>query len=230
MFVMKKKMSISIVLAMLFVSCGSNHTSEFNSISRNDIQGYEKFIERYPTSAHVADARERIEVAREEQRLAEETARRNEEQRRLESQYGTNSLYNGSQPYSQWYGKNAYYDDYTPHSEICVEAPYNSDVIAIVRRDNHNGKVVGHAYIKAGNSVTLYLQNGSYYQTFFYYGKGWYPEKQMKNGIKGGFIKDEAYSKDGTPSYLNNNVLTYELTITEHGNFSTSTSNENEIF
>lgn len=226
---MKKNIFLLLTLIVL-VGCDSNHTSEYNQISRNDIKGYEMFISKYPSSIHVADARERIEVAREEQRMAAEVAWLAEEQRRIEYQYGTNSLSNGSQPYSRWYGTNSYYDEYTPHSEIIVNAPYNSDVIAIVRYNNHNGKVAGHKYIKAGNSATIYLCNGAYYQTFFYYGKGWYPDKEMKNGVKGGFVKNEVYSKDGSSSYLEDNVLTYELTISQHGNFSTSSSNENEIF
>lgn len=230
MYVMNKSFFSFFIAVIILVSCDSNHTSEYNRISRNDIAGYEAFIAKYPSSSHVADARERINVAREEQRIAAEVARKEAEQRRLINQYGDNSLSNGSQPYAQWYGSNSYYDDYTPHSEIQVQAPYNSDVIAIVRYNNHNGRVAGHKYIKAGRSATIYLRNGAYYQTFFYYGKGWYPGKEMKNGIKGGFVKDEAYSKDGSPSYLDNNVLTYELTITQNGNFSTSSSNENEIF
>ena len=44
--------------------------------------------------------------------------------------------------------------DYTPpHSEIVVKAPYNSDVIAIVRFNNMNGSVAEHRYIIAGNSI-----------------------------------------------------------------------------
>lgn len=242
------KKPVIALLAILLISCNPNHTSEYNSISRNDIEGYEEFISKYPDSKHVADARERIETAKEEQRRiaaekariqaeleaeqrrAVEQARLEERQRQLERQYGYNSLSNESQPYAQWYGKNLYYDDYTPHSEIRVTAPASSDVIAIVRHNNHNGKVAGHKYIKAGHSATIYLKNKSYYQTFFYYGNGWYPDKKMKNGIKGGFIKNELFSKDGTPSYLDNNILTYELVLTQHGNFSTSSSNENEIF
>ena len=138
---MRKNIFWIIAMMVVLVGCDTNHTSEYNRISRKDIKGYEMFISKYPTSIHVADARERIEVAREEQRLAAEAARKAEELRRLESQYGANSLSNGSQPYSQWYGTNVYYDDYTPHSEIRVKAPHNSDVIAIVRYNNHNGKV-----------------------------------------------------------------------------------------
>jgi hypothetical protein len=52
----------------------------------------------------------------------------------------------------------------------------------------------------------------------------------MKNGLKGGFLKGEAYSKDGNASYLDNNILTYELTLQENGNFQTSSSNAAEIF
>lgn len=225
-----KKVLYSAFIVMLLICCDTNHTSEYNRISRYDIAGYETFIEKYPTSIHVSNARERIEVAKERQRQEEERARQEEQQRQLEYAYGSNSLANGSQPYAQWYGRNSYYDDYTPHSEIRVKAPYNSDVIAIVRYNNKNGNVAGHRYIKAGNSATIYLRNGYHYQTFFYYGKGWYPDKDMKNGIKGGFIKEESFSKDGTASLLEDNILTYELTLQEHGNFQTSSSNEGEMF
>ena len=190
----------------------------------------EEFIKKYPTSSFVQDARERIETAKEEKRLREEQERIEAENRRLESLYGNNSLANGAQPYSRWYGKNQYYDDYTPHSEIVVKAPYNSDVIAIVRYNNMNGGVAGHRYIKAGNSSRIYLKNGYNYQTFFYYGRGWYPDKQMNGNVRGGFLKGEAFSKDGSPCYLENQILTYELTLQENGNFQTSTSSEGEMF
>ena len=225
-----KKILYSTFFIILLVCCDTNHTSEYNRISRYDIIGYEAFIEKYPTSIHVSDARERIEVEKERQRQEEERRIREEKQRQLEFAYGNNSLSNGSQPYAKWYGKNSYYDDYTPHSEIIVKAPYNSDVIAIVRYNNQNGRVAGHCYIQADNSATIYLKNGYDYQTFFYYGKGWYPEKEMKNGLKGGFIKGETFSKDGSSSHLNNEILTYELTLQMNGNFQTSSSNENEIF
>lgn len=122
---------LSILLAVFF-SCDTDHKSEFYRIQRDDIRGYEQFIQKYPSSSLVKDARERIETAKEEKRLKEERERKEAEARRLESQYGNNSLSNGSQPYSRWYGSNQYYDDYTAHSEIRVKAPYNSDVIAIV--------------------------------------------------------------------------------------------------
>ena len=228
---MKRLSFISIVaLSLLFISCDPNHTSEFRSIDRNDIAGYEQFISKYPNSALVVDARERIEVAKENQRRLEEQRRAEERQRQLEARYGNNTLSNGSQRYSAWYGTNKYMDDYTPHSEIIVTAPSNSDVIAIVRYNNHNGNVAGHRYIQAGRTATIYLKNGYNYQTFFYYGKGWYPDKEMKNGIKGGFISGESYSKDGSASYLENNVLSYTLTLQTNGNFQTSSSNAAEIF
>ena len=203
--------------------------TELNRIQRDDIPGYEEFIRKYPNSSFVQDARERIETAKENKRLREQQERIEAENRRLEAYYGNNSLSNGAQPYSRWYGNNQYYDDYTPHSEIIVKAPYNSDVIAIVRHNNMNGSVAGHRYIKAGNSSTIYLKNGTY-QTFFYYGTGWYPDKPMNGKVRGGFLKGEAYSKDGSPSYLENNILTYELTLQANGNFQTSTSSEGEMF
>ena len=52
----------------------------------------------------------------------------------------------------------------------------------------------------------------------------------MRNGLRGGFVKDEAFSKDGSSSYLEDNILTYELVMQSGGNFSTSKSDEGEIF
>ena len=218
------------LLSIIIAGCDSNHKAEFYRISRDDIQGYEVFIRKYPSSDYVTDARERIETAKEEKRIREEEERRAAELQRLENQYGSNSLSNGEQPYSRWYENNLYFDEYTPHSEIQVKAPYNSDVIAIVRYNNMNGSVAGHKYIKAGNSVTIYLRNGYTYQTFFYYGRGWYPNKQMNGKVQGGFLKGEAFSKDGSPSYLENQILSYELTLQENGNFQTSSSSEGEMF
>jgi len=226
---MKRLLACFLMLSLVF-SCDTNHKSEFYRIQRDDISGYESFIRKYPSSSFVPDARERIKTAKEEQRLREEQERRDAEARSLEVQYGSNSLSNGSQPYSRWYGANQYYDDYTAHSEIRVKAPNNSDVIAIVRYNNMNGSVAGHKYIKAGDTVTIYLRNGNYYQTFFYYGKGWYPDKPMSGKVRGGFIKNEAFSKDGSPSYLENQILSYELTLQQNGNFQTSSSSEGEMF
>lgn len=220
------KICILMIAIFAFVACDTNQRAEFNGIDRNDIAGYETFIEKYPTSDLVDDAQQRIVVAKENLKLKE----LHDIQVQLERQYGNCSLPNGSQPYSIWYGKNHYIDDYTSHSEIQIKAPYNSDVIAIVRYNNHNGKVAGHKYIQAGCASTIYLQNGCSYQTFFYYGVGWNPEKEMKNGLRGGFVKNESYSKDGTSQFLDNNILKYELVLQEHGNFQTMRSNENEIF
>ena len=165
---------------MALASCDPNHQNEFYRIDRSDIEGYEQFISKYPSSTLVKDARERIETEKENRRIQAEIERAAEQQRQLESRYGNNSLSNGSAPYARWYGNNLYFDDYTPHSEIQVTAPSNSDVIVIVRYNNQNGNVAGHKYITAGNRVTIYLKNGYNYQTFFYYGKGWYPQKEMK--------------------------------------------------
>lgn len=85
-------------------------------------------------------------------------------------------------------------------------------------------------YIKAHGTGTIHVKNGIRYQTFFYYGNGWYPGKEMSGGVKGGFVKDEAFSKDGSPSYMEDNVLSYTLTLSTNGNFNTSSSSEGEMF
>ena len=101
----------SIILSAIFLlmSCDSNHQREFNNIGRDDIRGYEEFIRNYPSSALVSDARDRIEVAKDNMRIQKEM----EHQRQLENTYGNISLKNGAQPYSQWYGNNLYFDDHT---------------------------------------------------------------------------------------------------------------------
>ncbi len=212
---------------LTLISCDKNHTAEYERIDRSDIEEYEAFVREYPSSIHVSDAQERIQVAKEEIRMREE-----EEQReQLYRTYGSNSLYNGSQPYESFYGKNHHYSSDEPHAEVRVKAAYNSDVIVIIRYNNQNGRVAGHTYVRAGQTATIQLPGGHRYQTFFYYGRGWYPDKPMKNGVNGGFLEDEAYSKDGSPALLQDNeILSFELTPVPDGNFSTSQSNESEIF
>lgn len=132
------------------------------------------------------------------------------------------------QPYKQWYGINKSFDDYTPHSEVQVIAPSNSDVVVIVRHNNKDGKVAGHMYLSKGSTGTVQLANGTY-QVFFYYGTCWSPSLDMGNGIKGGFTKGVSYSKDN-PERLYNGILTYELILQRNGNFNTKPSNKNEVF
>ena len=109
-----------------------------------------------------------------------------------------------------------------------MKGSYNSDVLVLVKK---NGKVCRHAYIDNGGTISLEMPNGRY-QAFFYYGKGWNPNKEMKkvNGIvilKGGFISNEVWSKDDS-QYLSNTVLSYELTLQTNGNLQIKTSNMNE--
>ena len=132
-----------------------------------------------------------------------------------------------SQPYSHWYGNNHQYDNYTPHSTITITAPGSSDVVVIVKRGNQYGKVAGHRYITRGGTASIDLPNGTY-QVFFYYGSSWSSQKSM-GSVRGGFTRDEVFSKDN-PVILYNNVLTYELVLQRNGNFSTKHSNKNEIF
>ena len=144
-----------------------------------------------------------------------------------DKQYLNNSLSTGDMPYSRYYGKN-YQCPYKQCSGINVTAPQGSDIIVIIKRDNQDGKVVAHGYICAGKSYQFDIPNGTY-QTFFYYGRGWNPNKVMKGGIKGGFIEDEIFSKDN-PQKIYNGVLSYILQLQQNGNFQTKGSNENEIF
>lgn len=138
------------------------------------------------------------------------------------SKYINNSLPTGDTPYAEYYGSNkeCKYDDC---SQIKVVTS-DSDVLVTIKKDE---KVVSHAYIGKNDDYTFSVPNGRY-QVFFYYGRGWDPEKSMKNGeMKGGFIDDEDFQKD-EPLDLNNNKLEYKLVLQQNGNFKTQSSDQSE--
>ncbi len=167
-----------------------------------------------------SDEAERVEK---EIRLKKE---RNE--RAIYDEYINNSLNTGAIPYSYCFGKNNSCSDYGC-SQIKVRTPSNSDVMVTIKK---NDKVYRHAYINSGSQYTFEFPNGTY-QAFFYYGKGWNPNKIMKETdcgtLKGGFIADENFGKD-SPQLLSNNILEYELILQQNGNFSTRPSTPDEAF
>ncbi|RIV31536.1 hypothetical protein D2V08_13910 [Flagellimonas lutimaris] len=168
---------------------------------------------------------ERMELERieREKRIAREALLKKERAERAQyEKYIGNSLRTGATPYSKYYGMNSSCNEYGC-SQIKVRTS-NSDVLVTIKK---GGEVFRHAYINSGDSYTFSFPNGTY-QTFFYYGKGWNPEKEMKGGkIKGGFITNVSFGKD-SPQILNNNILEYQLILQENGNFSTQPSNPEE--
>lgn len=177
-------------------------------------------IEQERVAKEERDELERVRQAK----LAKEERKRKE----MFDKYINNSLRNGATPYSYCFGGNKSCSDYGC-SQIKVKTPFNSDVMVTIKK---NDKVYRHAFIKAGSRYTFEFPNGTY-QAFFYYGKGWNPNKVMKQvscgSLKGGFITDELFSKDN-PQSLNNNILEYELVLQQNGNFSTKPSNLDEAF
>lgn len=136
-------------------------------------------------------------------------------------------LYHGDSPYGYCFGTD---NDCTNNcSQIKVKASNNSDVIVTVKK---GGEVIRNAFIERGRSFTFNLPNGTY-QPFFYFGKNWDNSKFMKNSIcgelYGGFTNDEHFGKD-KEKYLYNNILTYELSLQNNGNFSTTPSHKFEAF
>lgn len=139
-------------------------------------------------------------------------------------QYANNSLYTGAKPYSYCFGSSN-----SGTSKIKVVSPNNSDVLVSVKRNN---QVFRHAYIRKGAQYTFNIPNG-YYQTFFYYGSGWNPEKIVNQsscgGLKGGFVSNEQVGKSDVQS-IYNAILTFKLILQENGNFQTKPSNTSEAF
>ena len=150
------------------------------------------------------------------------------EKKRIRDKYINNSLPTGSTPYAYCFGGNQSCSN-RDCSKIEVTTSSNSDVLVTIK---NRGSVYRHAYIKAGSNYTFELPNGSY-QPFFYYGKGWNPNKYMKKAscgaLNGGFIESEHFGKDSV-QILSNSILSYELIIQRNGNFRTQQSNSNEAF
>jgi len=146
----------------------------------------------------------------------------------FEEQYKNNSLYTGAKPYGYCYGSSNSCSSYGC-SRVDVSAG-GSDVLVLIK--DRSEKVVRHGYIKSGGSYQFNIPNGSY-QVFFYSGKGWNPNKFMKNTycgkLEGGFVSSESITKDSR-TYISNQILTYELIMQQNGNFSTQSSSKNEAF
>lgn len=93
---------------------------------------------------------------------------------------------------------------------------------------NHNETIVRHAYIKAGCSYKFEVANGSY-ECYFYYGQDWNPNKEMSDGILGGFVENENFNNSGFKN-LSNDEITYTLQLILNENFSPENSNQEEMF
>jgi hypothetical protein len=228
---MKLKFIVTtILLTVILTSCESEEERQ-KRIAREDQQriGLEERRKAEEVERAYKLEQERIEQEqREESERIEREARLEKERQEKEiyDKFINNSLSTGSTPYSYCFGRNGSCSDWGC-SEIKVRTPYNSDVLVTIKKGE---KVVRHAYIKGGSSYTFELPNGTY-QPFFYYGKGWNPEKVMKQAdcgtLTGGFITNEDFGKD-SPQTLSNNVLEYELILQQSGNFSTSPSDVGE--
>lgn len=180
----------------------------FDDAKKRDTEtAWKDFLTRHPNGKYASDARRNLQEVQERAKWLD------------------NSLSNGSQPYSKWYGRNRSCEG-RGCSEITVCAPSNSDVVVMIK--NSNDKVVRHAYICAGRSYTFEVPNGTY-QPYYYYGKGWYPNKEMAKGMKGGFLQNEqrSYSK---PESLYHEALTISLQLTSHGNLHTHPCSESDMF
>lgn len=232
---MKNKLNYTLLIflsILLLTSC----ESEAERKQRQDKEELQRVAfeeKRQQEAAEIAFQQEQERMLKEEQEEADrlEREKRLEKERREKEIYDTyinNSLNTGNTPYAYCYGSNNTCSDYGC-SEIKVRTPSNSDVMVTIKRD---GKVYRHAYIRSGSSYTFEFPNGVY-QAFFYYGRGWNPEKVMTETdcgtLYGGFIADEHFGKDN-PQSLSNNILNYELILQQNGNFSTKPSSPDEAF
>lgn len=223
-----KKLIIPFLAIALLTSCESEQARK-DRLAREEQDRIEYEQQKAKEEKEEAFRLEQARIEQEKQADADKIQREAElekerKEQEIYNRYIDNSLRTGSTPYSKYYGGNSSCSDYGC-SQIKVRTS-NSDVLVTIKK---NDRVVRHAFIQAGDSYTFSFPNGTY-QAFFYYGKGWNPEKEMKGGeIKGGFITNEDFGKD-EPQSLYNNVLEYELILQQNGNFSTRPSNPEEAF
>lgn len=218
---MKTYISIIGILAIFIIASSCESEAERQKrLAKAEEQRIELKEKRKQEEAEKALKLEQERIKREAQLEKERRKKENFEK------YINNSLQNGATPYSYCYSSNKSCSDWGC-SQIKVQTPYNSDVLVTIKS---SGKVVRHIFIKKGSSYTFEVPNGTY-QPFFYYGKGWNPQKVMKEAscgtLKGGFISNEVFGKD-SPQSLSNNILEYELILQQNGNFSTRPSNASE--
>lgn len=214
-------MRTKLFIASIFISAFVLSSCESKTAKQQRLAN----VERERTQREQQKEEERVEQEKEAEIYRIEREAQLEKERKEQAiydQYINNSLHTGATPYSRYYGANS-----TCLTNNCSQIKVktsNSDVLVTIKRDD---EVVRHAYIKAGSTYTFSFPNGNY-QAFFYYGRGWNPEKEMKNGtMKGGFITNEDFGKDSEQS-LFNEVLTYELILQTNGNFSTRPSSPEE--
>lgn len=221
-----KKLIIPFLAAFLLSSCESEQARK-DRLAREEQARIEYDQQKAKEEREEAFRLEQARVEQEKQAEVDRIQREAElekerKEQEIYNKYIDNSLRTGSTPYSQYYGGNSSCSDYGC-SQIKVRTS-NSDVLVTIKKSD---RVIRHAFIQAGDSFTFSFPNGSY-QAFFYYGKGWNPEKIMKGGeLKGGFITNEEVGKDDEQT-LYNNVLEYQLVLQENGNFSTRPSNLEE--
>src|SRR5690625_1276411 len=117
---------------------------------------------------------ERLEREEAERKGLEEKLEQERIEKELYDKYIDNSLKTGTMPYAYCFGENKPCTVFG-WSEIRVVAPKDSDVIVTIKKQN---KVFRHGYIEKGDKHSFQLPDGEY-QPFFYYGKGWNPEKLL---------------------------------------------------
>lgn len=229
---MRKIIIFTLLFTTLMVSCESRKEKDVRikreQQARVELEEKRKQVEE-ARAFKIEQDRIEQEIKTEEERVQRAIRLKKErKEKAIYDKYINNSLHTGATPYAYCFGKNYSCSEYGC-SVIKVKTPYNSDVLVTIKK---NGKVYRYAYINAGSTYTFEFENGTY-QTFFYYGKGWNPNKFMKKTdcgpLKGGFIEGEVFGKD-SPQILNNSILTYELILQQSGNFSTKPSNLEEAF
>jgi len=143
----------------------------------------------------------------------------------------------GDSPYSNYFGRGRY--DSNSLSKLVVEN--YSDANAVVLLENSSGVVIRNVYVEKGEKYTLNRIPEGIYQTKVMYGNSWYSEKNNgANFPKGGFMRDERFSKseEGLFKYIFEETYdgvsypSYSITLHRvlNGNMETKPISKSEFF
>ena len=125
----------------------------------------------------------------------------------------------GDRPYLDFYGYGR-----TGDAWMTFKTSGKNDYVVIVK-NYYNEKVMGHVYIRGGESAKIHLPY-SKYMVFFISGTEWDNSYRI-NGVVGFFKKDCSITKDG-PVDLEDGYIEYSLYPVSNGNLQLKGSNAKE--
>ena len=147
-----------------------------------------------------------------------------------------NQLQNGASPLDACFGEGKFGGN--AWIEFISDKKSNTTDAIVCLVDVSSGEIIRNGYVRQGETFKMTaIPSGTYYLRV-YYGNDWNPEKENFCGTKGGFNKDENFSKsDNKNDYIvvensSYGYTTYSITLYSvvNGNMGSEKINASEFF